>query len=85
MAKNLRAKIPEGDRLVIYDRNEEATTQFVHEVAAPSADLGTNPRRDIDTEVAVTARRVVERSVSLALYTPDTICALYDEYVLSMT
>lgn len=85
MAKNLRAKIPEGDQLVIYDRNEEATTQFVREVAAPGSELGTTPTRHSNTEVAVTARGVVETSVSPALYTCDEICALYDEYVLSMT
>lgn len=63
MAKNLRAKVPKGDKLVIYDRNEDATTQFVHEVDCLDSNVGT-PREGNNTEVADTARGVVERSVS---------------------
>ena len=63
MAKNLRAKVPEGDKLVIYDRNEDVTTQFVHEINDIDHDVGSLSRVN-NTEVAHTARDVVERSVS---------------------
>lgn len=67
MAKNLRAKIPEGDRLVLCDRNEKATTQFVQEASCPSSNNGP-PRSAINIEVADNPREVVEKSVSSALY-----------------
>lgn len=50
MAKNLRAKVPESDVLIVYDQNTEATTTFVQEVGA-------------GVEVANSPRGVAERSV----------------------
>ncbi len=50
MAKNLRAKIPSSDVLIVYDRNTEATAKFVQEVGA-------------GIEVANSPRGVAERSV----------------------
>ena len=82
MAKNLRAKIPEGDRLVVYDRNENATSQFLNEVSSPKSNEGTLKRGTI-TEAAMNAREVVEKSVSMAPSYPSYI-ASDDEYVLSM-
>lgn len=67
MAKNLRAKVPEGDKLMIYDRNEDVTTQFLHQVNNLGCNVG-SLRRCNHTEVANTAREVVERSVSPAFY-----------------
>ena len=51
MAKNLRAKIPAGDTMVVHDRNTEVTDKFVQEVGA-------------DIEVATTPRGVAEQCVS---------------------
>lgn len=50
MAKNLRAKIPSSDTLIVHDRNTEATANFVQEVGA-------------GVEVANSPRGVAERSV----------------------
>lgn len=50
MAKNLRAKIPASDVLIVYDRNTEATAKFVQEIGA-------------GIEVANSPRGVAERSV----------------------
>lgn len=70
MVKNLRAKISEDDKLVIYDRNEDVTAQFVHEYdhVDPNAAF---MRRGKNVEVARAARDVVERSVSPAFYLPS--------------
>ena len=54
MAKNLRAKIPASDTLIIHDRNTEATTNFLQHVGGESK----------GTEVASSPRVVAEKSVS---------------------
>lgn len=77
MAQNLRAKIPESDRLVIHDRNAEATTKFLQEVG-----LSTGNRTNI--EMASSPREVAEKSVSYSPHTIQPPFHLYDEYVLSM-
>ena len=56
MAKNLRAKIPSTDTLIIYDRNEDATTRFVQEMGQTSGE---------GIEVAPSVRNVAERAVRL--------------------
>jgi 3-hydroxyisobutyrate dehydrogenase len=63
MAKNLRAKIPAADTLIIRDVNEEATKRFVAEAqeAARSAD-------ENRVEIAQSAREVAEKSVSVMLH-----------------
>lgn len=53
MANNLRAKIPTGDTLLIYDRNTDATKKFLAEAAQGKA-----------VEVAENPREVAEKSVS---------------------
>ena len=57
MAKNLRAKIPKSDKLVICDRDTQATDNFVQEV-------GTGSEGDGNVEVVKTPRKVAEQSVS---------------------
>lgn len=57
MARNLRAKIPESDTLIIFDTNTATTQKFLSE------GVGKN------IEVASLPRDVAERSVSLDLYT----------------
>lgn len=71
MAKNLRAKIPKGDTLVINDVNSEATAKFAEEV-------GTG------VEVVGTPREVAQRSVSLSVHASPSPQIPCDEYVLSM-
>ena len=43
MAKNLRAKIPASDTLVVFDRNAEATAKFVQEVGG-GVEVANSPR-----------------------------------------
>ena len=57
MAKNLRAKIPTTDKLVICDRDQEATSNFVRE-----AEAGSSSAQEI--EVVSTPRKVAEQAVS---------------------
>lgn len=52
MAKNLRAKIPASDTLIIRDVNEDSTKRFVAEA------------QEGKVEVAENARDVAEKSVS---------------------
>jgi 3-hydroxyisobutyrate dehydrogenase len=62
MAKNLRAKIPASDTLIVRDVNEEAAKRFVAEAqeAARNNGAGANEGR---VEIAENAREVAERSV----------------------
>lgn len=62
MAKNLRAKIPATDTLVIYDRNTDATTRFAEEVGIAASSDGA-PEIGTGIEVARGPREVAERSV----------------------
>ena len=77
MAKNLRAKIPSTDKLVICDRNQEATSSFVQEAQA-----GSSGAQEI--EVVTTPRKVAEQAVSDTPYVVFAIIRLLDEHVLSM-
>lgn len=69
MAKNLRAKLPSSDKLIIFDKNEAATSQFAKD--------------NQGTEVATCVREVAEKSVRLSTSAlSHTLC---DEFfVLSM-
>ena len=58
MAKNLRAKIPASDTLIIHDRNTEATTNFLEHAGGEHK----------GTEVASSPRVVAEKSVSAICY-----------------
>lgn len=75
MAKNLRAKIPITDKLVICDRNTNATDNFMMEAGARS-------EGEKSIEVVKTPRKVAEQSVS---YPPSLRLHerlfLYDEHV----
>ena len=51
MAKNLRAKIPASDTLVVADRDTTATARFAREIGA-------------GVEVVSSPRKVAEKSVS---------------------
>ena len=58
MAKNLRTKIPASDTLIIYDRNEDATTRFVQEMGRTAGE---------GIEVAPNVRGVAEKAVCYSL------------------
>ena len=53
MAKNLRAKIPKSDKLVIHDVNPAVTAQFAEEHAGQTI------------EVAQSVREISEQAVSV--------------------
>lgn len=73
MAKNLLAKMPKSETLVISDLNVKATKDFVKEMGNGTC-----------IEVAESVREVAEKCVSV-LFKPSMLCLfLYDEYVLSM-
>ena len=64
MAKNLRAKIPASDTLVIHDRNKEATSNFIHEVGIARDDSNSNSEMGLmGIEIASSPRKVAEKSV----------------------
>lgn len=65
MAKNLRAKIPATDTLVIYDRNTDATKRFAEEVCIAASTAGAS-EKGTGIEVAAGPREVAEKSVSRA-------------------
>lgn len=67
MARNLRARIPEGDTLVIHDRNTEATSKFIEEVGIEATSVGTD-RKGPGIEVVNTPRELAEKSVSAVFY-----------------
>jgi hypothetical protein len=56
MAKNLRAKIPQADTLIICDVNKDVLHKFVEEVDTP--------KRELNIRIAADAREVAEKSVS---------------------
>lgn len=62
MARNLRAKIPETDTLVIHDRNAEAATKFLQEAGISASSMGAEGKK-INIEIASTPRGVAEKSV----------------------
>lgn len=62
MAKNLRAKIPATDTLIIYDRNTDATKRFAEEVGIAASSAGA-PEKGTGIEVAGGPREVAEKSV----------------------
>jgi hypothetical protein len=63
MAKNLRAKIPATDTLIVRDVNENATKRFVEETREAAKSSGAADG-DMKVEIAQSAREVAERSVS---------------------
>lgn len=63
MAKNLRAKIPETDTLIIRDVNEENMSRFVKEAEEIARSSGAADGAS-EVLVAQTARELAEKSVS---------------------
>ena len=71
MAKNLRAKLPPTDDLIVHDKNVQATSSFAQEMA------GSN------VEVASSVREVAEKSVCASLFRQtrivSSLCLQYDD------
>lgn len=63
MALNLRAKILEVDKIVIYDRNTDATAKFADEVRAAASSRGI-AGNGLEVEIVNSPREVAENSVS---------------------
>jgi 3-hydroxyisobutyrate dehydrogenase len=65
MAKNLHAKIPSTDTLIIRDVNEESTARFIKEARETAKSAGVT---DVlpNVVVAENAREIAEKSVSSA-------------------
>lgn len=81
MAKNLRAKIPANDTLIIHDRNKEATADFVHEVGiARDNPTSNNEMGLMGIEIASSPKAVAEKAVrDLSLNIVERFP--YDEHV----
>jgi len=65
MAKNLAAKLPAGDNLVIYDVNKTSTTNFTKEWATM------DNINSVKIDVAENTAEVAEKSVSLTQISID--------------
>ncbi len=70
MAKNLHAKIPPTDTLLIRDVNEESTNRFLQEASEAAKGTGANVTTRPQVKVADSARDLAEKSVSLACFAP---------------
>ena len=64
MAKNLRAKIPSSDTLVIRDVNDEAVERFVAESKELASTSELTVKDAFKVDVAASSREIAERSVS---------------------
>ncbi|GIK05701.1 hypothetical protein Aspvir_009814 [Aspergillus viridinutans] len=70
MAKNLRAKIPATDTLIVRDVNENATTRFVEETKEAAKSSGAADGA-MKVEVAQSAREVAEQSTVMITSLPE--------------
>lgn len=66
MAKNLRAKIPASDTLIVRDVNDEMAARFVAEAQEAAGSSGEGK-----VEIADNAREVAEKSVSSPVFVPQ--------------
>ena len=81
MAKNLRAKIPASDTLIIHDRNKDATSNFIQEVGIAKDNATSNNEMGLmGIEVASSPRVVAEKAVGHSSFTAMQRF-LYDEHV----
>ena len=78
MAKNLWAKSEPGDTLTIYDRDENVTTRFSHEMGSERHSAATQ-NKPAAIEIASSEREVAERSVSPHPGLRPTIAVYHDD------
>jgi 3-hydroxyisobutyrate dehydrogenase len=67
MAKNLRAKIPASDTLIVRDINEDAMKRFVAEAQEAARSTGAGAGEGL-VEIAENTREVAEKSVWFVPY-----------------
>lgn len=86
MAKNLRAKLPESDTLVIFDQNPDVLTKFQTEVGIAATGAGASAKGTGIT-IAESSRDAAEKSVRnlhaskgpfVLLSFCDEFCSIYD-------
>lgn len=57
MAKNLRAKIPEGDTMTVFDVNTASLEKFSQEATPTGVVVAKSPREVVENSVSITLRR----------------------------
>ncbi|KAI9848032.1 MAG: hypothetical protein M1837_001134 [Sclerophora amabilis] len=70
MAKNLRARIPSTDTLIIHDLNANATKSFVEEVGIAASSTGA-AGNGTGIEIAENPRQVAEKSETIITVLPE--------------
>ncbi|KAI9667649.1 MAG: hypothetical protein M1821_000466 [Bathelium mastoideum] len=76
MAKNLRAKVPTSDSLVIHDINSAVTNQFVEEHAGQNVEIAASVRQiseKAETIITVLPEQHHVQNVLLAMLKPQTL------------
>ena len=53
MAKNLRAKIPEGDTMTVFDVNQTALDKFSQEAVPAGVGVAKSPREVVENSVSL--------------------------------
>ncbi|KAJ5239052.1 hypothetical protein N7468_003671 [Penicillium chermesinum] len=71
MAKNLRAKIPAADTLLVRDVNEEAAKRFVAEAEEIARSLGVGTG-EYQVKIASSAREIAEQSAIMVSSLPES-------------
>ena len=54
MARNLRAKIPDNDEILVYDLNATATQSFLEEAHGTHVQAAVSPQKVAEMSVSVT-------------------------------
>lgn len=67
MAKNLRAKIPASDTLIVRDVNQDTAKRFAEEAKADAKAQGAK-EGSYAVEIADSARQIADKSVSVFLF-----------------
>lgn len=67
MALNLRYKIAEADKLMVYDINTDVTAELADEVRVAASSRG-RAANGVEIEIMKSPREVAENSVSELLY-----------------
>lgn len=52
MAKNIRAKMPQGDTMTVFDVNKEALERFAKEAQPTGVKIAQSPKEVVDTSVS---------------------------------
>ncbi len=79
MARNLRAKIPERDTLIVHDQKREVAQKFKEEVGIAAAGAGAQGKGNA-VEVSDSPRELAEKSVRTSSSDAD-ILTTSDEHV----